>query len=520
MTVQLAPLPVQRFYDNSGAIAAGGKLYTYAAGTSTPVATYTDSTGGTPNTNPVILNSRGECALWLTTGQAYKFILQDSLGNLLWTADNLVNQDSASALLVANFASSSDAAKGAGLSGFAWSLAYASATVGWGIQTATGHTNILRYIPPSEWPAIFSGTSTYDILSVFNTAKANNNSLFFPAGGHFMTSGPLVMDKEGFEIFGGSRTTTIIDQLGSFAGVATINVNGARLQGIYNMHVRGGIANGSDAIRVTDGQLLTIENVMVKAGVAGVRLISGNSQRWSNIFAESNTTGFLVVPDAGDNTNGCTMLGLRAYGNTGWGLDVQAGAGPNGHMHSTWDASTEANGTGARIRAGRYCRYTLYSESNTGAEFDLDPNAAHEYFLKNPDGSTDGALANTASLAIGVNGKGTNLYVDHGIAPERYKEVAFAASGSLAEIGVTMWDVTNTSGATKNMTLSFLSTMPVGFRAVITKRDNTAGLTPVAPGGITLTGDTGTFGAFVASVKRLEVIKINATTAILIQSGA
>lgn len=522
---------LQEFTD-LGAPLVGGRVYTYTQGTTTFKTAYTDKAGTIPHTYTsdgiggqyIALNARGElpAPLYLTSG-SYDIALKDSTGATIWTRRADPVDDSSSSAVsayAADLADTSASAKGSGLQGFNWSLYYASNTIGWGARTAAGHTNILRYIPPSEWAALQAGTSTYDILSIFNTAKASNDSLFFPAGMHFYTSGPLVMDKEGFEIIGGSRNTTIIDQLAGFSGVATVNVNGARLQVIQNMHVRGGIANSSDAIRVTDGQMLAITDVMVKVGVAGVRLISGNSQRWTNVYAESNTNGFMVVPDAGDNTNGCTMLGLRAYGNTGWGLDVQAGAGPNGHMHSTWDVSTEANGTGARVRAGRYCRYTLYSESNTGVEFDLDPNAAHEYFLKNPDGSTDGALANTASLAIGVNGKGANLYVDHGIAPERYKEVVFAASGSLAEIGVTMWDVTNTSGATKNMTLTFLSTMPVGFRAVITKRDNTAGLTPVAPGGITLTGDTGTFGAFVASVKRLEVIKINATTAILIQSGS
>jgi hypothetical protein len=53
------------------------------------MATYTDSTGGVANTNPIILNSRGECVLWMIQGQAYKFVLQDSLGNPIWVTDNI-----------------------------------------------------------------------------------------------------------------------------------------------------------------------------------------------------------------------------------------------------------------------------------------------------------------------------------------------------------------------------------------------------------------------------------------------
>lgn len=106
MTVALSPLPVQRFYDNSGNLAVGGKLYTYAAGTTTPQATYTDSTGVTPNTNPIVLNSRGEAPVWLTTTQGYKFVLTDSVGNTLWTADQIYSTDPAVNFLSANLANS------------------------------------------------------------------------------------------------------------------------------------------------------------------------------------------------------------------------------------------------------------------------------------------------------------------------------------------------------------------------------------------------------------------------------
>ena len=96
MTILLAPLPVQSFKDANGNPLAGGQLYTYVAGTSTLQTTYTDSTGTTPNTNPIILNSRGECNLWLTSGQAYKLLLQDSFSVLVWSVDQIVSSAAAS----------------------------------------------------------------------------------------------------------------------------------------------------------------------------------------------------------------------------------------------------------------------------------------------------------------------------------------------------------------------------------------------------------------------------------------
>lgn len=99
----LSPSPIQRFVDNNGNALVGGLLFTYAAGTTTKLATYTDSTGATQQTNPIVLNSRGEpennlgtsVGIWLTSA-AYKFVLSpagdtDPPTNPIWTLDNIVS---------------------------------------------------------------------------------------------------------------------------------------------------------------------------------------------------------------------------------------------------------------------------------------------------------------------------------------------------------------------------------------------------------------------------------------------
>jgi hypothetical protein len=86
--ITLTASPFMQFTTTAGAPLIGGKLYTYAAGTTTPLASYTDSTGATANTNPVILNTRGEAAIWLDPA-SYKFVLNDENDSLIWTADNL-----------------------------------------------------------------------------------------------------------------------------------------------------------------------------------------------------------------------------------------------------------------------------------------------------------------------------------------------------------------------------------------------------------------------------------------------
>ena len=86
--ITLTASPFMQFTTTAGAPLIGGKVYTDAAGTTTPLASYTDNTGATANTNPVILDTRGEAAIWLSPA-SYKFVLKDSNDVTIWTSDNL-----------------------------------------------------------------------------------------------------------------------------------------------------------------------------------------------------------------------------------------------------------------------------------------------------------------------------------------------------------------------------------------------------------------------------------------------
>jgi hypothetical protein len=93
MAVFLSPVGgvAAQFFNNSGVILSGGKLYTYAAGTTTPQATYTSSAGATYHTNPIILDSAGRVPggeIWLSAS-LYKFVLSTSADVLISTYDNV-----------------------------------------------------------------------------------------------------------------------------------------------------------------------------------------------------------------------------------------------------------------------------------------------------------------------------------------------------------------------------------------------------------------------------------------------
>jgi hypothetical protein len=93
MSVSLSPYAGAgaQFFDNNGNPLAGGLIYTYSAGTTTPIATYTSSSGGTANANPIVLDSAGRtpAQIWLTEGSSYKFVLETALGVTIKTDDNI-----------------------------------------------------------------------------------------------------------------------------------------------------------------------------------------------------------------------------------------------------------------------------------------------------------------------------------------------------------------------------------------------------------------------------------------------
>lgn len=99
MAVFLSPVggAAAQFFDNDGVPLAGGLIYTYTAGTSTPAATYTTSSGLIQHSNPIILDAAGRVPtgeIWLADTLAYKFVIKTDQEVLIATYDNLTGINS------------------------------------------------------------------------------------------------------------------------------------------------------------------------------------------------------------------------------------------------------------------------------------------------------------------------------------------------------------------------------------------------------------------------------------------
>ena len=93
----LCPILQDCQFNSDGTFLAGGLIWFYEAGTSTPALSYTGPNADTAWTNPIVLDQRGETGgeIWLSSGQSYKIIVEgppyygETHGPVINTFDNI-----------------------------------------------------------------------------------------------------------------------------------------------------------------------------------------------------------------------------------------------------------------------------------------------------------------------------------------------------------------------------------------------------------------------------------------------
>lgn len=90
-TGTIIPSPIFTGFDANGDPLSGGKLHTYAAGTTTLQTTYSNVTLTSANTNPIVLDSAGRATIFTSPGSSFKYLLTDADDVTMWTADNILS---------------------------------------------------------------------------------------------------------------------------------------------------------------------------------------------------------------------------------------------------------------------------------------------------------------------------------------------------------------------------------------------------------------------------------------------
>ena len=178
-----------QFFNDNGRPLAGGKIFTYKAGTTTPLTTYTSRDGLTPNTNPIILDAAGRTPqqIWATDGLLYKYVVTTSTNTLVRSWDNIGGAEVGNDLQ-ADLANTSNNALGDNLIGFKQANAAGFLP---GAVARTVSTKLQEFVSAKDFGAVGDGVTddTAALKAAFDYA--------IPAGiaveleGSYAISGPI-----------------------------------------------------------------------------------------------------------------------------------------------------------------------------------------------------------------------------------------------------------------------------------------------------------------------------------------
>jgi len=290
-----------QFLDNNGDPLSGGLLYTYAAGTSTPAASYTDSGGGTPHANPIVLDSGGRpssggspAEIWVTDTVSYKFVLKTSVGVTVWSADNITGAVSAQTYtaFIALLASSAGAAQ----VGFIQS--------GTGAATRTVQAKLRETISAADY-ALFADACAESVAQDIPLLINVDRSL----AAHLTTSASMI------------------------AG------GGAITLGAYNLTINGMVTGGPQQIfnAVSSGVVV----------LSGAKTLTGHAEWWGCV-ADSSTGSIPAANTAAINAALVALLEVQLMSADYYTNGTVIHRTPNHILRGAsgiWDSTYGANGT-------------------------------------------------------------------------------------------------------------------------------------------------------------------------------
>ena len=352
-----------QFFDNNGVPLSGGLLYTYAAGTTTPAATYTSSSGATANSNPIVLDSAGRPSseIWLTTGSSYKFVLQTSLAVQIGSWDNIPGVNDFSALTT-QLANQTDATLGDALIGF--KQANTSGLIS-GAVGRTVHQKLQDLVSVKDFGATGNGTTddTTAIQAAIYYAQTNGGCVYLPAGVYIISNSLNVQINSGGLPY--KRPSIRGDGVGATTILQTANASGLVINGSladpadymeladFTIQGRDG-ANYGTGVAFSDSAFVNITNVEVTGWEIGVYGIDTLSITFTRLVSRFNVNGFRFE-SSGSGTgytsepNAITMLGCTIGNNTNYGGWV-VGAG----TFTFVGGSIESNGEGTTMSSSKW----------------------------------------------------------------------------------------------------------------------------------------------------------------------
>ena len=311
-----------QFLDNNANPLSGGKIYTYAAGTTTPLVTYTARDGLTPNSNPIILDAAGRTPqqIWSTEGLLYKYVVADANNVIIRTWDNIGSPQSAS-----NFASAQDYGSSGNNVADVLSMPATSITAGVKIKSDEGYIYEVAASTATDYDLITTGGVKLYVIPV-------DNQLDLAAFG-------AVADYTGTPLYDGNDAARItatdnaapfiawvkaINRTGAIGyfnghyGIKTPNTSANRITLTKDMNIIGNGADKSILDFIYEDATGTTYQTYLTANLM-LRLVGGG---YSAVFSD-----FTVKATTNDNVIGSVSDISAVYYGKVWGISFETSNG-------------------------------------------------------------------------------------------------------------------------------------------------------------------------------------------------
>ena len=423
--MNLPPVLNFQYVNNSGPL-AGGMLYSYAAGTTTPQNTYTDQTGSTPNANPVILDSLGSAPVWLDPTLSYKFVLTDSVGNTIFTRDQVVGILTANAVNTASI--QNGAVTTAKIASGAITNALLQSDTSIDANRPVGSNNIksgavtrdklsstFGYLPPTYQSFTTTGAGTYNRTYLFSVSTANatagatytNNGVTYTVS-QTLTSG-VVLQATGS---GAPSGTTLTKATGTGDATITFSTFLAPLWIRVRMAGGGGGGSGSGTTAPaggTGGTTTFGSSFLTCLGGVGGSLNTGGTGGTATIG--TGAYGLSIIGNNG-TAGGANSTGNGESGSPG-GASTIFGGGSGSITGYSAAGTVGAANTGSGGSGGGATAANFGSGGGAGAQIDaIVPNPSATYAFSIGLGGTAGT-AGTSGFAGGAGGTGVITVEEH-----------------------------------------------------------------------------------------------------------
>lgn len=280
-----------QFFDNNGQPLSGGKIYTYAAGTTTPQATYTSASGVTPHANPIVLDSAGRVPggeIWLTDGVSYKFIIETATAVSLGTYDNITNLTSAADVSFTGFKNQTGTVQNlADNDGSDW---IGFQQTGSGAIARSAQDKMRDAISAKDFGAVGDGATddTAAIQATIDAVSPSGGQIILPPGTYKISSQLNIASPNVFVQGSGRRATKIV-QSDASKTVFNITAPYSALASLSIEYASQGVAGGS-AIGLSAAFYSAIDDVYIYRAYIGIDFTNNsNSNQLTRVVCEDCT---------------------------------------------------------------------------------------------------------------------------------------------------------------------------------------------------------------------------------------